>query len=242
MLEVWFAGCHSDVGGGAVKNKVSASLADITLRWMKKEIENSKCGIIFSPEGTPANSRIVPSVVSAFPTPQIEEKKELEVEAGVVLPALQALPSSSEESGDGEDIMARTHDYLEIKVRWCHVKFNLGWWFVEYLPMLLPRSKQKPDGTPRSKWGYAHVNSIFSSGRSSLVITPFLRLSRIPIPRQNRGRARKISHEDPIFHESVRQRMNTPGLNYRPKASWKGREQYRRDAVPINTNTSADDL
>ena len=45
--EVWFAGCHCDVGGGATAD--SYSLSEITLRWMVKQVNDSKCGIKFDP-------------------------------------------------------------------------------------------------------------------------------------------------------------------------------------------------
>jgi hypothetical protein len=47
VQEVWFAGCHSDVGGGAVEDSVRHSLAEISLRWMVKQVVISKCGIKF---------------------------------------------------------------------------------------------------------------------------------------------------------------------------------------------------
>jgi len=47
VLEVWFSGCHSDVGGGAVADGVARSLSDITLRWMVRQVMASTCGIMF---------------------------------------------------------------------------------------------------------------------------------------------------------------------------------------------------
>ncbi|KAJ7160144.1 hypothetical protein C8R46DRAFT_1223641 [Mycena filopes] len=46
-LECWFSGCHSDIGGGNVKNDVARSLSDITLRWMVRQVVASNCGILF---------------------------------------------------------------------------------------------------------------------------------------------------------------------------------------------------
>jgi len=46
-LEVWFSGCHGDVGGGAVADGVVRSLSDTTLRWMVRQIMTSSCGILF---------------------------------------------------------------------------------------------------------------------------------------------------------------------------------------------------
>lgn len=45
--EVWFAGCHCDVGGGSVKNGTRNSLARIPLRWMIRQLFKLEVGIIF---------------------------------------------------------------------------------------------------------------------------------------------------------------------------------------------------
>ncbi|KAJ3574362.1 hypothetical protein NP233_g1816 [Leucocoprinus birnbaumii] len=45
--EVWFSGCHCDVGGGAVKNEVRNNLARISLRWMVRECFKLNTGILF---------------------------------------------------------------------------------------------------------------------------------------------------------------------------------------------------
>ncbi|EJC98191.1 uncharacterized protein FOMMEDRAFT_31962 [Fomitiporia mediterranea MF3/22] len=45
--EVWFAGCHSDVGGGSVPHTTRNSLARIPLRWMIRECFRMDTGIIF---------------------------------------------------------------------------------------------------------------------------------------------------------------------------------------------------
>ncbi|KAJ7206376.1 hypothetical protein GGX14DRAFT_568347 [Mycena pura] len=47
VLEVWFAGCHCDVGGGSVANDTRHSLARIPLRWMVRECFKAKTGIMF---------------------------------------------------------------------------------------------------------------------------------------------------------------------------------------------------
>ncbi|KAI5366442.1 Putative alpha/Beta hydrolase [Septoria linicola] len=46
-LEVWFAGCHADIGGGAVKNEERHKLAQIPLRWMIRQCFECDTGIIF---------------------------------------------------------------------------------------------------------------------------------------------------------------------------------------------------
>lgn len=47
VLEVWFAGAHADVGGGAVKNVERHKLAQIPLRWMIRQAFECNTGIIF---------------------------------------------------------------------------------------------------------------------------------------------------------------------------------------------------
>ncbi|KDN37486.1 hypothetical protein RSAG8_10148, partial [Rhizoctonia solani AG-8 WAC10335] len=45
--EVWFAGSHTDVGGGSVKNGERYSLARISLRWMIRQCFKCDTGIMF---------------------------------------------------------------------------------------------------------------------------------------------------------------------------------------------------
>ncbi|KAI0705165.1 hypothetical protein BC835DRAFT_1314637 [Cytidiella melzeri] len=47
VLEVWFAGCHCDVGGGSVKNGTRHNLARIPLRWMIRQCFLANTGIRF---------------------------------------------------------------------------------------------------------------------------------------------------------------------------------------------------
>jgi len=48
--EVWFSGCHSDVGGGSHHNRLQNSLSFIPLRWMIKEAIVAESGILFKDE------------------------------------------------------------------------------------------------------------------------------------------------------------------------------------------------
>ncbi|KAK7442224.1 hypothetical protein VKT23_016195 [Stygiomarasmius scandens] len=52
--EVWFAGCHCDVGGGSVSNDTTTNLARIPLRWMVRECFKTNTGIMFNREGLEA--------------------------------------------------------------------------------------------------------------------------------------------------------------------------------------------
>ncbi|KAJ7617476.1 hypothetical protein DFH06DRAFT_1237825 [Mycena polygramma] len=62
-LEVWFSGCHGDVGGGDVTDGVARSLSDITLRWMVRQIMASDCGIRF--ESGALKRAAIPALVDA---------------------------------------------------------------------------------------------------------------------------------------------------------------------------------
>ncbi|KAI4852515.1 hypothetical protein E4T44_01430 [Aureobasidium sp. EXF-8845] len=46
-LEVWFSGCHADVGGGAVANEERHKPSQIPLRWMIRQCFECNTGIIF---------------------------------------------------------------------------------------------------------------------------------------------------------------------------------------------------
>ncbi|KAG8968004.1 hypothetical protein FRC05_001714, partial [Tulasnella sp. 425] len=49
VKEVWFAGCHADVGGGSVSNNRENTLANPSLMWMVNEIIATKAPILFKP-------------------------------------------------------------------------------------------------------------------------------------------------------------------------------------------------
>ncbi|KAI0688127.1 hypothetical protein BC835DRAFT_1408164 [Cytidiella melzeri] len=50
VLEVWFVGCHCDVGGGSVPNDTRHNLARIPLRWMIRQCFLANTGIRFYAE------------------------------------------------------------------------------------------------------------------------------------------------------------------------------------------------
>ncbi|KAI0640161.1 hypothetical protein C8Q77DRAFT_1044697 [Trametes polyzona] len=73
VKEVWFAGCHCDVGGGSVPDSTRHSLARIPLRWMIRECFRTGTGIRFHGELLkdigldPATLWPVPSEAHAWP-------------------------------------------------------------------------------------------------------------------------------------------------------------------------------
>ncbi|KII90919.1 hypothetical protein PLICRDRAFT_107215 [Plicaturopsis crispa FD-325 SS-3] len=96
VLEVWFSGCHSDVGGGAVPDDTQLSLAEITLRWMVREVMASECGIQFD-ENALARMKVP---TTTFP------------------PATSTSAGPVELELDAKDATQPLHDQLKIKWIW----------------------------------------------------------------------------------------------------------------------------
>ncbi|KIO29804.1 hypothetical protein M407DRAFT_69939 [Tulasnella calospora MUT 4182] len=57
IREVWFPGCHADVGGGSVKNGTEHCLANASLVWMVNHVISADVGVIFKrrASGRPLN-------------------------------------------------------------------------------------------------------------------------------------------------------------------------------------------
>ncbi|KAL0567603.1 hypothetical protein V5O48_014390 [Marasmius crinis-equi] len=109
VLEVWFAGCHSDVGGGAVPNDTPQSLSDITLRWMVRQVIESQCGILFKDDSLAKLS---------IPFVEVPTNKG----GGVVL------DNDDQSQEDKLDATMPLHDQLKLKGG------NVLWWILEVIP------------------------------------------------------------------------------------------------------------
>lgn len=132
VLEVWFAGCHADVGGGAVGDTVQCSLADISLQWMVNQVHDAQCGIKFD-DGALKAAGI--EGLTTTPSSSPEEGGEHFVQQG-----------GNRWTVAKEDIGARVNDELDKKP---------AWWFLEILPVKY--TWQKRDGTWESEWGHVPV-------------------------------------------------------------------------------------
>jgi len=128
VLEVWFSGCHSDVGGGNVENDVDISLAQIPLRWMVEHIMESGCGIRFN------NDKLASLGLSelSFQPPATPGRKQSGPDnnctfsgnghvTGVVPDRRDAMPFA-----ERSDAHAPMYDELGT---------NLFWWTLEFLPV-----------------------------------------------------------------------------------------------------------
>ncbi|KAJ6622512.1 hypothetical protein B0H10DRAFT_2013024 [Mycena sp. CBHHK59/15] len=178
VLEVWFAGCHCDVGGGSVQNDTRHSLARIPLRWMVRECFKADTGIMFDTERL-HELGLDPATLYPFvlerppPLPVGDHKIERAPRTSLLskafsrrrrAPAPESEPASPvekpthgmEEEEELRDALSPIYDQLA-----CH-RF---WWILELIPMNF--RYQRRDDT----W-----------------VTDF---------RANLGRARKIPHQRP---------------------------------------------
>ncbi|THH07713.1 hypothetical protein EW145_g3192 [Phellinidium pouzarii] len=150
VQEVWFAGCHCDVGGGSISNFNANSLARISLRWMVRECIRANTGILFE-ENRLRVLVLDSSLVSLSPTtlPQTFLAEEHVLDLGEEVQAPKG--SSVVPEMETRDAYSPIHDQLELSRRW---------WPFEYLP--IRRCVQRKDGTYEKKW-------IINRGRPRLV-------------------------------------------------------------------------
>ncbi|KAL5520131.1 hypothetical protein ACEPAG_1791 [Sanghuangporus baumii] len=148
VKQVWFAGCHSDVGGGAVKNSVEDTLSDIPLRWMVREVIASQCGIQF-------DAAVMESlhVHASLQAPEYYAAASSDAEG-----TLGPRPSKEDCAADEVDATKPLHDELRLMPIW---------WTLEIIP--LPFSWQDAKGVWHKKWEF-HLGR----GRSVDHIGPLL--------------------------------------------------------------------
>ncbi|PCH40124.1 hypothetical protein WOLCODRAFT_98323 [Wolfiporia cocos MD-104 SS10] len=136
VLEVWFAGCHCDVGGSAVEDSVKLSLSHITLRWMVRQIMLAQCGITFD-DNALRRLNIPPSVVTGieFPItpPQVEKRPQTSSSSGS--------DAERPDTLDKMNALQPLHDELYRRA---------FWWILEVLPMSY--NWQEKSGKWRTSW------------------------------------------------------------------------------------------
>jgi len=192
--EVWFSGCHCDIGGGSVDNDTPHSLARIALRWMIRECFKADSGILFMADGL-RSVGLDPASLWPYVTPRPPPLSVTNVR-------IQGIPRAppkmnyagvdslvkiekSEEEHELLDAMSPVYDQLAL------AKF---WWALELLPV-----KQRYQ-TSTNHWA-SYLGANLGRGRF--------------IPSQKKK---------PIkIHRSVKMRMDTlheDGTKYVPRASF----------------------
>ncbi|PFH47920.1 hypothetical protein AMATHDRAFT_6302 [Amanita thiersii Skay4041] len=212
--EVWFAGCHCDVGGGSVANGTRHSLARIPLRWMVRECFKANTGILFKskalreigldpttlyPFVTPRPPPLSPGSMHIEKHPEVTLSKHIKSlfrskakkaegsEEGnlITSPSVISATILSEEEEELRDALSPIYDQLKMK---------RSWWLLEVLPLSL--RYQKGD----NQWiTYIGINM----GKSRF------------IPKQHTWGVK--------VHRSVKIRMDSQhksGKKYKPKANF----------------------
>ncbi|KAF9258241.1 hypothetical protein L218DRAFT_877561 [Marasmius fiardii PR-910] len=166
--EVWFAGCHADVGGGSVSNETRNSLARIPLRWMIRQCFLLNTGIMFHREmlrlvGMDPSS-LYPHVksrppldLSSLPPPSfspsgaelvhhIHERQPTASSSVTQTSRMSRFAGDfvSEEEEDYRDAISPINDMLYEK--W-------GWWILEVMPQMLKYQNDEDYSWIQEMWG-----------------------------------------------------------------------------------------
>ncbi|VDC07953.1 unnamed protein product [Peniophora sp. CBMAI 1063] len=208
VREVWFAGGHADIGGGVAADTDEASLADIPLRWMVHEAMRAQCGILFDSKAL-ARLRIPTHNIFKPRTASSSSHSRPQATLHDFLPRRAATSPAEERPRFNLDTHSSTHEsvfmsdpgeHTELDERMIEaakqpisdqLREHKSWWLLELMPTKF--MWQSSDDSWISEWSM-HLGA----GRG--------------IPDRN--------GDPPIFHESVRVRMNDPELNYTPRARY----------------------
>ena len=172
VQEVWFAGCHSDVGGrcsafyhrlllshsdgffsegGAVADDCRYSLADISLRWMVKQVVFSQCGILFDHTALRRADIDISNIIFTDPhQPTVGDLWKKGPQVSEPSAAASNHENDDRANGDGvtepwpvdQDALTDSHDQL---------KSQKVWWMLELFPMKY--AWQEANGKWNAKWG-----------------------------------------------------------------------------------------
>ncbi|KAJ7726440.1 hypothetical protein DFH07DRAFT_237077 [Mycena maculata] len=200
--EVWFTGCHCDVGGGSVDNETPHNLARIPLRWMIRECFKTNSGIMFDCDGLRGigldPDGLYPHVlprppalpvgnlrIQSIPSSKSQSAAQQEVALRNYAATEEAIRHTSEEELDLQDALCPIYDQLSLA--WF-------WWILEILP--IKQRYQKSDNT----WA-TYIGMNMGNGRF--------------IPKQKTNGIR--------VHRSVKTRLDAEterGQKYKPKAAF----------------------
>ncbi|KAJ1310118.1 hypothetical protein OPQ81_006865 [Rhizoctonia solani] len=131
VLEVWFAGCHSDVGGGEERNDAKYSLSNISLRWMVRQIILSQCGIQFNNDAL-RDMKI--------PLPTLSFGKVSENAHFSSLTYAKVIEEAQNQ--ERRDALAPLHDALR----------NPLWWPLEFFPLIHSYQDEQGNWHRNYKW------------------------------------------------------------------------------------------
>lgn len=210
VLEVWFAGCHCDVGGGAVPNEQRHKLSQIPLRWMIRQCFECDTGIIFkthrlADEGIDVQTLFPTYTSMPIPTSGVPSTLRERFEKGTIPPIterssllspvdahdlqgsyeLHTMKNNNEDLADAW-VPEQVEDYLDaVQPIKDQLELARTWWILEVTPIKVRVQPKNSD-----VW----VKKI----------------------RPNLGRYRPVQGQRPVLHWTVEERMRSAG--YKMKA------------------------
>ncbi|CAK5266459.1 unnamed protein product [Mycena citricolor] len=128
--EVWFSGCHCDIGGGSVDSSTRHTLAKIPLRWMIRECFKTGSGIMFDVDGLRSVGLDPDSLYPVVkPRPAALPLGDLKIRAvpSPSPPLPDPTPVLSEEEEDLHDSLSPLYDVLATPLSL--------WWILEFYPI-----------------------------------------------------------------------------------------------------------
>ncbi|KAG9124417.1 hypothetical protein FRC07_011703 [Ceratobasidium sp. 392] len=131
VLEVWFAGCHSDVGGGSELNTAKHSLSNISLRWMVRQIIIAQCGVQFNQNAL--KEMDIPLPTLSFGRSNLDALFHYEPDVAAVKEAKER---------EEQDALAPMHNALS----------NPLWWPLEFFPLIHSYQDEKGKWHRSFRW------------------------------------------------------------------------------------------
>ncbi|KIY46703.1 hypothetical protein FISHEDRAFT_46794 [Fistulina hepatica ATCC 64428] len=169
VKEVWFAGCHCDVGGGSVSNDTPHSLARISLRWMIRECFKAHTGIMFHSERLPEvglePATLWPSVIERPPAQDTSQLKWHERPKRSLLQRLFSfgkgeLVKGTEEIEERQDSLSPVYDQLYI-CKW--------WWLLEIIPFTSRYQNKLDEWVKRRRPNFGRAREILQTDEAFFV-------------------------------------------------------------------------
>lgn len=215
VLEVWFTGCHADVGGGAVANEERHMLSRIPLRWMLRQCFECETGILFDTASLAEKGLDVHTLWPVYktlqkpvvgPSPVLLEKYEMGIlhpiesratSLGLKQPnaiaqkkwedRLKSYRTKHKQAGEYIWTSEQTEDYFDaIAPLNDQLVQARGWWILEFWPIKLRVQKKDSDNWEK----------------------------KISV---NLGRHRAVQDLEPKLHWTVRQRMHIKNYEIRTR-------------------------
>ncbi|KAJ3802202.1 hypothetical protein GGU11DRAFT_673408 [Lentinula aff. detonsa] len=204
--EVWFSGCHCDIGGGSVSNDTTINLARIPLRWMIRECFKTNTGIMFDRDGLRDlgmnPDALYPDVLPRPPPLPVGDACIQDIPTEGSLSQVQKDSALKNYSGDPSElgagaVVTQTEEQLELLDALSPIYDQLSlvwfWWILEFFP--IKQRYQRGDNSWSSYFGW-------NMGRGRI------------IPKQKKQGVK--------VHRSVKMRLEAQhkdGSKYQPKAN-----------------------